>query len=145
MSLPVKRRDCRYSVHDHKSGKWVKVNSAYAVVRNSDLDELEACLLNAQRTVQAFRAALEEMTKDRDNQRALWNAAESEMWTGELREQLATVTAQRDRAMELIRETASAHKDVDNYEYNGCDSIKCEYCMQYEILRDEIAKEKEAK
>jgi hypothetical protein len=35
------------------------------------------------------RAALEAMTKDRDNQRALWNAAESEMWTGELREQLA--------------------------------------------------------
>ena len=62
-----------------------------------------------------------------------------------LREQLTAATAQRDRAMELVKETTSAHKNVNDYEYNDCDSIKCELCLQYEILRNEITKEKEAK
>jgi len=61
------------------------------------------------------------------------------------RDKTRAVTAQRDRAMELVKETTSAHKNVNDYEYNDCDSIKCELCLQYEILRNEITKEKEAK
>ena len=210
MSLPVKRRNYRYSVHDHKSGKWIKVNSAYAVVRNSGLDQLEACLLNAQRTVQAFRvllqeardandnnyfdylhesdkllsatlalhyaererdnarAALEEcrklnvtlreelaitlagadadaftigvlntklsaMTAERDSAYIKWNAAESEMWTGELRERIETLTEQRDRAMFYARHRARDCAQMENAD--------CECTCGLTELRNKVKEE----
>jgi HPt (histidine-containing phosphotransfer) domain-containing protein len=72
-------------------------------------------------------------------------ANHAEVRCADLECELAVVREQRDRAMELIKETADAHRDVDNYHYNECDSIECEYCLQYEILRNEIEREKEAK
>lgn len=68
-------------------------------------------------------------------------ANHAEVRCADLEQRLATALAQRDRAMALAKETASAHKDVNDYEYNDCDSIKCGFCLQYEILRDEIEKE----
>jgi hypothetical protein len=57
-------------------------------------------------------------TADRDNQRELWHASESERWTGELREQLATVTAQRDEALQLAFEAPPAsHSAYDMWKF----------------------------
>jgi len=52
-----------------------------------------------------LRRQLEEITKDRDAQRAAWNAAESEMWLGELRAQLTAMTAERDELNKGINDT----------------------------------------
>jgi hypothetical protein len=82
-----------------------------------DLDQLEACLLNAQRTVQAFRAAYSEetldlvrtadkffdeaqqLTRERDNARAA--LAECQKLNATLREEMAAGKKRWNRSFQL--------------------------------------------
>lgn len=78
--------------------------------------------------------------KERDQARITWHTAESELWLGELRERIATLTDQRDRAMALCKEAVKCDNEI----------IGDEWCMgpafQYSVesLEEEITKEKEA-
>ena len=105
MSLPVKRKDCDYTIYDGYSQKWIKVSSALAIVDKHDLDQLEACLLNTQRTVQAFRELLAYSE---------WQlSTESQIRCRELVE-LCHVERERDNARAALEEMTKAATNRGN-------------------------------
>ncbi len=47
-----------------------------------------------------------------------------------------------EKVRELLHEIMAIHADHDNPGYNGCDTIKCKWCVEAERLVGALPKEK---
>ena len=105
MSLAIKRRDCPYETSDNGID-WHKCQ----LVKVSDLDQLEAALLNAQCTVQAFRKLLayserQLSTESQIRCKELAELCRVERERDNAQAQLTAMTAERDALTKGINDT----------------------------------------
>lgn len=83
-----------------------------------------------------YCSRLHEAEKARDEARLTWHAAENELWLAELRDRIATLTEQRDSAMELIDRLWADYTQDSGF------GVPVGMELEIEKFKEEIAKEK---